>query len=250
MFFLEPELSALPFATMKNLGLDSKTNKKFAILHDNGPDGQIVGGKIGPMVAKQFGYTVAMNASFPTDATQFGSLVQQAKSSGADVVFVDAITPQAIAIRKQMAAANFKPKVLIMEKGGEPVQFAQALGKLSDGILVGGYWDPSLPYPGAKTLAQQFEKETGNTSSQHIADSATAAQVLLDGFTSAGTTDKEKVNTAIGQTNKTYVAGPIKFAADHTAKLNLVEIQWQNGKPVVVGPTKALQTGNFQFPLP
>jgi branched-chain amino acid transport system substrate-binding protein len=165
-------------------------------------------------------------------------------------VFVDAVTPQAVAMRKQMAAANFKPKVLIMEKGGEPVQFAQALGGLSDGILVGGYWDPSLPYPGAKTLAQQFEKETGNSSSQHIADSTTAAQILLDAFRSAGTTDKEKVNTAIGKTDKTYVAGPIKFAADHTAKLGLVEDQWQGGKAIVVGPNKAQTTGTFQFPLP
>jgi branched-chain amino acid transport system substrate-binding protein len=250
LFFLEPELSELPFQTMKNLGLDAKTNKKFAILHDNGPDGQIVGGKLGPQTAAKYGFKVVMNQSFPTDATQFSSLVQQAKSTGADVVFVDAVTPQAVAIRKQMASADYKPKVLIMEKGGEPVQFAQALGKLADGVLVGGYWDPSLDYPGAADLAKQFEQETGNTSSQHIADSTTAAQVLLDAIAKAGTTDKDKVNTAISQTDKTYVAGPIKFAPDHTAKLALVEDQWQGGKAIVVGPTKDVQTGDFLFPLP
>jgi branched-chain amino acid transport system substrate-binding protein len=250
LFFAEPDLSKLPFATLKNLGLDSQTNRKFAILHDNGPDGQEVGGKLGPQTAAQFGYKVALNSSFPTDATQFGTLVQQAKASGADVVFVDAVTPQAIAIRKAMAAAGFTPKVLIMEKGGEPVQFAQALASLSNGILVGGYWDPSLPYPGAKTLAQQYTSQTGHSSSQHIADSTTAAQVLLDAIARAGTTDKAKVNAAIAQTNKTYVAGPIHFGADHTAKLALVEDQWQNGKAVVIGPTKSVQTGKFLFPLP
>jgi branched-chain amino acid transport system substrate-binding protein len=250
LFFAEPELSALPFETLKNLGYDSKTNHKFAILHDNGPDGQVVGGKLGPLTAAKYGYKVVMNQSFPTDATQFGSLVQQAKASGADVVFVDAVTPQAVAIRKQMAAAGYTPKVLIMEKGGEPVQFAQALGKLSNGVLVGGYWDPSLPYPGAKTLAAEFTQQTGQTSSQHIADSTTAALVLLDAIARAGSTDKAKVNAALAQTNKTYVAGPIKFGADHTSKLALVEDQWQSGKAVVVGPTKSVQTGNFLFPLP
>ncbi|MFL5841958.1 MAG: amino acid ABC transporter substrate-binding protein [Thermoleophilaceae bacterium] len=250
LFFDEGELAALPLVTMKQLGLLDKTNKKLAILHDNGPDGLIVGGKILPAAAKQFGVTVANKQVFPTDATQFGSLVQKAKASGADIVFVDAVTPQAVSMRKQMAAAGFKPKVLIMEKGGEPVQFAQALGKLSDGILVGGYWDPSLPYPGAKDLAAKFEKETGNTSSQHIADSMTAAQVLFDAIKAAGTTDKAKVNAAIAKTNKTYVAGPIKFDAAHTAKLNLVEDQWQGGKAVVVGPSKDVQTGDFVYPLP
>jgi branched-chain amino acid transport system substrate-binding protein len=250
LFFDEPELAALPFQTLKAQGLDGKTNKKVAILHDNGPDGQVVGGQLWPAMAKQFGYTVVQNSSFPVDATQFGSLIQNAKSAKADVLLVDAVTPPAIAMRKQMAAANYKPKVIVVEKGAEPVQYAQALGKLADGVLVGGYWDPSLPYPGAKELGAQYEKETGQTQSQHIADSTTAAQVLLDAIKAAGTTDKEKVNAAIKKTNKTYVAGPIQFDAKHTAKLKLVEDQWQGGKAIVVGPTKEVQTGNFLFPVP
>ena len=250
LFFDEPELAALPFQTLKNLGLDAKTNKKVAILHDNGPDGQVVGGKLWPAVAKKFGFKVVQNSSFPPDSTQFGSLIGTAKGSGADVVLVDSLTPQAIAIRKQMKAAGLTPKVLVMEKGGEPVQFAQALGKLSDGILVGGYWDPSLPYPGAKTLGERFERETHRTQSQHIADSYTAAMVLMDAIGRAGTTDKAKVNDAISKTNKTYVAGPVKFDVHHTAKLNLVQDQWQGGKAVVVGPTKKVQTGKFLFPVP
>jgi branched-chain amino acid transport system substrate-binding protein len=247
IFFSEADLSALPFQTMKNLGLDAKTNKRFAILHDNGPDGQIVGGKLGPQTAKRYGFTTVLNESFPTDATQFSSLMGALKSANADVVFVDAVTPQAVAIRKQMASANIRPKVLIMEKGGEPVQFAQALGGLADGVLVGGYWDPSLPYAGAKTLGADFERETGKTQSQHIADSNAAAAVLLDAFAAAGSTDKEQVNTAIGKTDKTYVVGPVKFAPDHTAKLDLVQLQWQGGKSVVVGPTEDVQTGDFAF---
>jgi len=248
LFFHEPELAALPFQTLKNLGLDARTNKRVAILHDNGPDGQVVGGQLWPAMAKQFGFTVVQNSSFPVDTTQFASLIQSAKSKRADVLLVDAVTPPAIAMRKQMASANYNPKVVVMEKGGEPVQFAQALGKLADGILVGGYWDPSLPYPGAKELGARFEKETGQTQSQHIADSTTAAQVLLDAFKTAGTTDKAKVNDAISKTNKTYVAGPIKFAADHTAKLKLVQDQWQDGKAIVVGPDEEVQTGDFLFP--
>ena len=249
MFFDEPELAALPFQTMKNLGLDAKTNKKVAILADNGPDGLVVGGKLWPAMAKQFGFTVVQKSSFPVDTTQFTSLIQGAKSKQADILLVDAVTPPAIAMRKQMQAAGYTPKVVVVEKGGEPVQYAQALGKLADGVLVGGYWDPSLPYPGAKSLGDQFQKETGQTQSQHIADSTTAAQVLLDAIKAAGTTDKAKVNQAIGKTNKTYVAGPIQFDSKHTAKLKLVEDQWQNGKAIVVGPTKEVQTGQFLFPI-
>src|SRR5260370_6265862 len=184
LFCHEPELASAQYKALAELG--AQTNKKVAIWHDNGPDGQVVGGKIWPALAKEFGYEVVQNAEFPVDNTQFTSIIGEAKSKGAEVVLVDAITPQAIAIRKQSASASYTPKVLNIEKGAEPVQFAQALGKLSDGILVGGYWDPSFPYPGAGDLAKAFESETKLTSSQHIADSYAAAQVLLDAIAAAG----------------------------------------------------------------
>jgi len=247
LFFDEPELAAAQFKALAELG--AQTNKKIAIWHDNGPDGQVVGGKIWPALAKDFGYEVVQNAEFPVDNTQFTSIIGEAKSKGAEVVLVDAITPQAIAIRKQMAAAGFTPKVLNIEKGAEPVQFAEALGKLSDGILVGGYWDSSLPYPGAADLSKAFESETKLTSSQHIADSYAAAQILLDAIASAGSTDPEKINAAIAKTDKTYAVGPVKFDENHTAKLPIVSLQWQGGKTVIIWP-KAAKTGEFLFPLP
>ena len=247
IFFDEPDLANAELKAIEESG--AKTNKKLAIWHDNGPDGQVVGGKLWPEVAKSFGYEVVQNAEFPVDNQQFTSIIGEAKSKGADVVLVDAITPQAVAIRKQMAAAGYTPKVLNIEKGAEPVQFAEALGKLSDGVLVGGYWDPSFPYPDAADLAKAFESETKLSSSQHIADSYGAAQVLLDAIAAAGSTDPEKINAALAKTDKTYVVGPVKFDENHTAKLPIVALQWQGGKTVIVWP-KSAKTGEFLFPLP
>jgi branched-chain amino acid transport system substrate-binding protein len=249
IFFSVPELAAAQFKAMAELGIIDKTNKKIALWHDNGPDGQAVGQHIWPEVAKSFGFDVVQNAEFPVDNSQFTAIIAEAKSKGADVVLVDAITPQAIAVRKQMAASGYTPKVLNIEKGAEPVQFAEALGKLADGVLVGGYWDPTFPYPGAADLSKAFESETKLTSSQHIADSYAAAQVLLDAIAAAGSTDPEKINAAVAKTDKTYVVGPIKFADDHTAKLPIVALQWQGGKTVIVWPKQAA-TGSFLFPLP
>jgi branched-chain amino acid transport system substrate-binding protein len=249
IFFDEPDLAAAPFGTLKYW--HSNTNHKIAILHDNGPDGQGLG-HAWPIIAKATGYTTVMNAQYSTEATDFSSLVAQAKSSGADIVFVDSVTPQAVSIRKQMTSSGFKPKVLVIEKGGEPLQFAQALSSLSNGIMVGGYWDPTFPYPGAATLRTQFEKQTGQTWSQHIADSYAAARVLFDAISAAGTTDKAKVNAAIAKTNKVYVVGPVHFDANHTSKLPLVEDQWQNGQSKVVFSSfpNIKPDGKFLFPLP
>lgn len=247
LFFDEPDLASAPFKLLKELGVN--TNKKVAILHENGPDGQVVGGKVWPGLIKANGYSVVQNTSFPLDNTQFSSAIAGAKSKGADIVMVMAITPQAVAIRKQMSAAGYAPKVLVMEKGAEPLQFADALGKLAEGVLVGGYWDPSFPFPGAAGLAKAFESDTKQTSSQHIADTYAAAQVLLDAITAAASTSGAKINAAIAKTNKMYVVGPVKFDKDHTAKLPMVEMQWQNGKQVIVWP-KSQATAKFLFPAP
>lgn len=246
LFFDEPELAEASFKAITELG--GQGNKKIAIMADNGPDGQIVGGQIWPSLAKKYGYEVVANASFPVDNSQFTSIVAEAKGAGAEIVLADSITPQGVSLRKQMKEGGFTPKVMVNEKGAEPVQYAEALGKLSDGVLVGGYWDPTFPYPGAADLEKQFETETKLSGSQHIADSYAAAQILLDAMTAAGTTDPEKLNAAIAKTDKSYVVGPIKFDDAHTSKLPIVVLQWQGGKTVIVWP-KDRATGKFLYPI-
>lgn len=247
LFFNSEQLTEAPFDAVDDLGL--QTNKKVAIIHSNGKSENTIGDEEWPKWAAKHGWTVAYKGAFPPDTSQFTSAVTAAKASGADLVLSVFPPPATIALRKQMAAAAYDPKLLVMEEGGEPVQFATTLGSLADGVLVGGYWDPSFPFPGAQTLRQEFEKETGQTFSQHIADTATAAQVLLEAIGRAASLDKSKINDEIGKTDSTYVAGPIKFGDDHTSTLPMVEEQWQNGKIVVVWP-KDRASGSIVFPLP
>ena len=247
LFFSEDDLAAASFHMLADYHV--VTDKKVAILAENAPDGQMIGGTAWPANARAGGYDVVMKETYPIDSLQFGTMINRAKLGAADVALVMAIPPQAIAIRKQMASASYFPKVLVMEKGAEPEMFQRALGNLAEGVLVGGYWDPSLPFPGAKDLARRFEAETHQTQSQHIADSYAAAQVLLDAIAAAASTDREKINAAIGRTDKTYVVGPVKFDAEHTSRIPMMMMQWQKGKAVVVWP-KDRATGPLMFPLP
>ena len=245
VFFDEPDLAEAPFKTLQAAGV--RTNNKVAIVHDNGPDGAVVGGQLWPRLARQYGYTVVSRQSFPVDNTQFNSLISNARATGADVFLIDAVTPQAVTIRKQMASAGYNPQVIVAEKGAEPVQFAQALGSLADGVIVGGYWDSSFPYPGAARLRQAFEQETKQTYSQHIADSYAAAQILLDAISAAGSTQAARINDAIGRTDKTYVVGPVKFDDQHTSRLPIAELQWQGGQTKVIWPSER-KNGDLLFP--
>lgn len=247
LFFDEPDLAAASLRAIKDL--DVPTNKKVALLYDNGPDGAVVGGMLWPKIAKDLGFDVVANLSFPVDNTQFTAYIEKIRSLAPDIVLADAWTPQAILLRKQLAAAGFTPKIFVIEKGAEPVQFSVALGKLADGVMVGGFWDPSFAFPGAREIWDAFEKETGGTGSQQIAGTFTAAMVLFDAIEAANSLDPQKINAAIGKTDKTFVVGPVKFDEGHTSKFPMSELQWQNGKTVVVWP-KAQASGQLLFPMP
>jgi branched-chain amino acid transport system substrate-binding protein len=248
IFFDEVQATEVPFQMMEETGVGDETNKRIALLHDNGPDG-INFSKLWKEYADKFGYEVVLDASFPENQTSFSSTITKAKSSGAEIVLSQEPPAAAIAIRKTMAAQGYTPKLLVMEKGAEPVLFTEAVGKLSDGVLVAAYWDPSFGYPGSENLAEEFEKETGQASSQHIADGEAAATVLFHAIDAAGSTDPEKINEAIAKTNLETVAGKIEFADDHTATLPSVEAQWQDGKTAIVWPPKDAN-GKLIFPLP
>jgi branched-chain amino acid transport system substrate-binding protein len=247
IFFDEADLAAAPFKMMADYNL--ATNKRIAVMADNGPDGRVVGGQLWPQLAKDGGYEIAQNESFPVDAQQFTSMIAQAKSANVDVVLVDAIPPQGMAIRKQMASAGLQPKLLVVEKGAEPEMFSQGLGKLANGVLVGGYWDPTFPFPGAADLAKRFEAETRQSQSQHIADSHAAAVVLLDAIARAGSLERDKINAALAKTDKQTVVGQVKFDASNVSRIAITLMQWQNGKSVVVWPASRAN-GKLVYPLP
>jgi branched-chain amino acid transport system substrate-binding protein len=248
IFFDEANATKTPFDLLDGTGTGDQTNKKVALIHDNGPDGTNFG-RLWKEAAAAHGYEIVTDASFPLNATNFSSTVSEAKNSDADIVLSQSTTPQAIAIRKEMASQSYKPKVLSLERGCEPVQCAQALGDLANGIIVTAYWDPSFDFPGAADLRKQFEDETGQSSSQHIADTEAAAAVLLDAIKRAGSTDPGKINDAIANTNLPTVVGTVKFADDHTYTLPSVEAQWQNGQAPIIWP-KDQATADFIFPLP
>lgn len=248
IFFDELDMTTQQFKTMRTVG---GANHRVALFTDNEQDGVVMGG-LWTQNASKYGFTIAYHASFPVGTTDFGDLIRKAQGAHAQIVIAQMITPDAIALWKQMKSLNYRPAATFIEKGAEPVQFWQALGREAQGVMVAGYWYPTLHYFGAKKLRARFERETHQTYSQHIADTYAAARVLLDAMSRAGTLGASAVNAAIGKTNKQYVVGRVNFATGpggHTSALPTFMLQWQDGATQIVYPPR-LQTARIIFPLP
>jgi branched-chain amino acid transport system substrate-binding protein len=247
IFFDELEMTQQQFLTMDTV----ESNKKVALFTDNEQDGVVMGG-LWEENAKKFGYEVVAHASFPVGTTEYGDFIRRAQEAGAEFVICQMITPDSIALWKQMQALDYRPKAIFFEKGGEPVDWWTVHGTAAQGTMVAGYWYPDLGYPGAADLRTRFEQETGAQYSQHIADTYAAAKVLLDAIARAGTLDRKAVNDEIAQTDATYVVGPVKFTEGngaHAAALPIFMLQWQDGQvQIVYPPDKA--TAQLIYPLP
>ena len=247
IFFDELDMTQQQFLTMNTV----KSNRRVALFTDNEQDG-VVMGRLWNEKAPKFDYKIVHHARFPVGTTEYGDLIRRAQQGGAEIIIAQMITPDSIALWRQMQSLNYRPKAVFFEKGAEPVEWWSALGKPAEGVMVAGYWHPNLGYPGAADLRKRFEQETKATYSQHIADTYAAAQVLLDAIERAGTLERKVVNDAIGKTDKTYVVGPVNFAkgpAGRTSPLKTFMLQWQNGDLQIVYPQKQA-TAKLIFPLP
>jgi len=213
-----------------------KTDKKVVLFTDTEEDG-VVMGKLWTANAPKFGYTIVAHESFPVGTTDFSKYIADAKTKGAQVLIAQMIPPDAIALWKQMKAANYQPQTAFCEKCSNNGAWGKALGKLANGTSEAEWWVPEAGFPQSAAFLAIAKKLGGRSSDVSVVVAAyTAAKILFDAIARAGSTDAAKVNAAIGQTNKTYPLGPAKFAADHHASTPIYATQWQNGQTYLIYP--------------
>lgn len=236
------------FQWLADYNLDKETNMRVATVVDNSSDGPVFDA-IWTANAKAFGWTEIEMPPYPMNATEFGSLITKLKEADADYVVALGDTPVLIALRKQMDAAGYKPKVMDFARGAQLQQFSDAAGALAEGIVIDSYWTPETGYPGAAELGARFEEEADFSIGQMVGPSYATGQILMDAITTADSTDPDKIVAAIAATDGDYVCGPIKFDANHTATLQSLITQWQSGKSQIIWPVD-MATAEVIFPLP
>lgn len=243
VFFDENQQTSLIFQTA-NL---TTTNKRVALFTDTEQDG-IVMGKLWQQKAPQYGYTIVYHAVFPVGTTNFSSQIAAAKAANAQVLISQMIPPDATALWKQMKSLSYSPIVAEADKGASTSTWPQGLGQVAEGALVPGFWSQSLGYPGTSDLIAKAVKAgiTNSNEQSGFVAGYSITQVLMDAMVRANSTDPDKLNTAIGQTDKTYALGPIKFGTNNADAIPAIMLQWQNAKTVQVYPQVSGST--FQAP--
>ena len=243
MFFSEHEQATDIVAAVDRF----PTNHKIALFTDNEPDG-VVERPLYKAAAAAAGDTVVGDFSFPVGTTDYTSFITTAKSAGAQIVIGQMDPPDAVTLFKQMKSLGFAPKVAIIAKAADFIAWVHALGSIAEGSLLEAVWLPSWNYPGTSHIEATLGKKFDNLGDLGTATAAySVAQVMLNAFERAGSTDAARVNSALATTSLTTPYGPVRFAANHTSIMGFAVAQWQGTATIQVWPEA--KGVHLEFPM-
>ncbi|MGE4164136.1 MAG: ABC transporter substrate-binding protein [Vicinamibacterales bacterium] len=210
------------------------TNKKVALFTDLEEDGKVMGG-MWVDKAPEFGYEIVSHAEFAVGTTNFSAQIEEAKKAQAEVVISQVVPPDAISLLKQMKAAGYQPKVMFIEKGSSFGAWPQASEGLGDGIMVAAYFAEGLDLPNEAEMLAKFSKDGSvNPDVGGSVLAYSAARVLMDGISQAGSTDSDAIVAALEKLEGDYPFGHVDFGDDHAAATPTFMGQWVGADIVAV----------------
>jgi branched-chain amino acid transport system substrate-binding protein len=233
MFFSEQQQASSTAAALKS----SNSNGRVALFTDTEPDGLIERG-LYKQAVNAAGLSVVGDYTFPVGTSDFSSFINDAKAKGVELVVAQTVPPDGIALWKQLKALALRPKAAFSAKAAVTGSWWQALGTSAEGTLTEGFWAASPQDPRTIEILGTLGKQIKNLPDLGLAVvSRTAAQVLLDAITAAGTSHPEDINRSVANTNKNYPVGDVSFSdGKHVSVTDHISLQWHDGNAVPVGP--------------
>lgn len=191
------------------------------------------------------GYTILGRDTYDQGLTDFRPLLNRYRGQNPDVVIFASYEQDAVALTKQVKEVGLKPRVIAgIATGFALPAFLTGAADAAEGFLVTMVWNPDVRYPGAQSLYTRLKAAlNGAEPSQHAAQSYAAMLAAVDAVKRAGSSDPEKVRSALAQTNLKTAFGPVTFRTygGYTNQNSVVGLitQVQNGRFVTVGPASA-----------
>jgi ABC-type branched-subunit amino acid transport system substrate-binding protein len=212
-------------------------SKKVAVIASDDPDGVGWYSGLGRMLQPHGFEPVGLDKKLgllPMETTDFSSVINKWKASGAEVLWGNCPAPFFGALWRQARTLGFKPKMVSIGRAPLFYQDIKAWGgDLPQGISVEVWWDPAMKeYKGIgsttpMSLVERWKKATGQAINPAVGPGYRSMQVLFDAIERAGSTDGRKVNAALATTDVMTLAHRVKFDENHFSRGPLYYGQWQ-----------------------
>jgi branched-chain amino acid transport system substrate-binding protein len=243
-------LSPLESATEGTIDLAARNGLKTIVVInvDTLPAKAVAKGALD--LAKKKGLQVVLHETYPPGTTDFSTILNNVKEAKPDLLVVNYIPAEVIAMTRQMKELDVDVKMLSATPGGGFLDYQKTLANLAEFVYAGSYWDPSLPYPGNREFVAAYQKEFNRAPSFLSPASYAGCQLFVEAVRRAGSLDSDKLRYELLKLKTKTVLGDFAvdergFQMGHKA----ITVQWQDGKEAVVWPD-AVAAGKPRFPTP
>jgi branched-chain amino acid transport system substrate-binding protein len=216
--------------------------------------------------AGELGFDVVFKRTYPAKVTDLTPLLSDLKASNPDVIIGGGHFEDGQLFNRQLADLGIQPKLLSLIAAATLPAFGEALGELAEGVMGPSHWEYGVTFSeeGAKKLGktwigpsqdeyvEMFKKAVGKDMlpDYHAAEASAAVLALVLAIEEVDTLESAAVRETLGDLQFMSFYGG--WDIDDTGKQvghSMVDVQWQNGKRVIVWP-EAAQTGTPVYPKP
>lgn len=216
--------------------------------------------------AKKLGFEIVFERTYPKGVTDLTPLLSALKASKADFVLGGGHFEDGQLFNRQMADLDIDSNALSLIAAATLPAFYDALTTMAEGVMGPSHWEYGVKYsqagaeelglpwigPSQDEFVALFKKAVGKDMipDYHAAEAGAQVLAYVLGVEKAGSLDSDKVRAALGELEFMSFYGG--WDVDETGMQvghTMVDVQWQDGKRVIVWPESA-QTGKPYYPMP
>ncbi len=216
--------------------------------------------------AKKLGFEIVFQRTYPKGVTDLTPLLSAMAAAKPDFVIGGGHFQDGQLFVRQLADLDISPKALSLIASVTIPAFYEALGINAEGVMGPSHWEYGVTFspeaakkagmewigPTQDEFVALFKKAVGKdlTPEYHAAEAGASVLALVKGIEKANSLDSAKVRKALGAiTFMSFYGG---WEIDETGLQighDMVDVQWQSGKRVIVWPELA-KTAEFVYPMP
>ena len=218
--------------------------------------------------AKKLGFNVVFKRTYPKGVTDLTPLLSDMKARKPDIVIGGGHYEDGQLFARQMSDLDINVKALSLVASATLPAYYKALGgRIAEGVAGPSHWEYGVTYspkgamkvgldwigPGQDEFVSLFKKALGKDiiPDYHAAEAGAQVLAYVKAVENIGSVDPNKVRSALGKLKfmSFYGAWDIDDTTGMQIGHSMVDMQWQNGKRVIVWPLEAA-TGNLIYPKP
>jgi ABC-type branched-subunit amino acid transport system substrate-binding protein len=190
---------------------------------------------------------------YPPETTNFDTIANDIKASGAELVAHGAVFEDGIGMIRSFQKVGYNPAYFFETSApSNSSEFSDAIGlDNTEGILYAVSWHPDTDTPmNAEFVAAYKEKFDGALPAEDAADGFAAAQVLQTAVEATGGLDQAAIRDYLHANSVDTILGTLSWDETGAPEQAFLLAQWQDGASQIVLPEDLATTDTIVAPKP